>query len=378
MIYILIIIVLLYGSIHFNKKEDKGNKYLLFEYFLIVLVMGLRYKVGGDSLNYYYAFQSWPTLSEISIYQFDNSKYNVGWIFFSAICKAIYNDFVTLQLVEAAIVNAAFFYFFKKNTDRYFTANLLYGLMFLFTFNTELMRAAMSVSVFLLGFEFFKKRQWIKYYVLCLLAFSFHSESIVMFLFPICYPLSKIKVNIKNLFVLLVISLSAVYIFNFIPQLANLMSASNQMSIMFAIYSQNTVESNLNGYLAQIFFLMPWLFLLWLSRNEKYISWRGFLILYVFFTFQQLKYMVFMNRACDALYPFLIIAIVDSMKWIGRTKNDIIRLLFYLSLLVVISQRLYNYLGNEHWKLFIPYSSVISPQENYERENLLYIFQNPN
>lgn len=250
--------------------------------------------------------------------------------------------------------------------------------MFLFTFNTELMRAAMSVSIFLLGFEFFKKRQWIKYYVLCLLAFSFHSESIVMFLFPICYPLSKIKVNIKNLFILLVISLSAVYIFNFIPQLANLLSASNQMSIIFALYSQNTVESNLNGYLAQIFFLMPWLFLLWLSRNEKYISWRGFLILYVFFTFQQLKYMVFMNRACDALYPFLIIAIVDSMKWIRRTKNDIIRLLFYLSLLVVISHRLYNYLGNEHWKLFIPYSSVISSQENYERENLLYNFQNPN
>lgn len=378
MIYILIIVVLLYGSIHYNKKEDKGNKYLLFEYFLIVLVMGLRYKVGGDSLNYYYAFQSWPTLSEISNYQFDNSKYNVGWILFSAICKAIYNDFVTLQLAEAAIVNAVFFYFFKKNTDRYFTANLLYGLMFLFTFNTELMRAALSVSIFLLGFDIFKKKQWVKYYILCLIAFTFHSESIVMFLFPICYPLSKIKINIRNLLILLVVSITIVSIFNFIPQLANLVSASNQMSIMFALYSQNTVESNMNGYLAQIFFMMPWFYLLWLSREDKYVSWRGFLILYVFFTFQQLKYMVFMNRACDALYPFLIVAIVDSIKKIKRTKNGIIKTVFYLSLLIIISQRLYNYLGNEHWKLFIPYSSVISPQENYDRENLLYFFQNQN
>lgn len=133
MIYILIIFVLLYGSIHYSKHEDKGNIYLLVEYFLIVLAMGLRYKVGGDSLNYFYAFQSWPTLSEISSYQFDISKYNVGWIFFSAICKAIYNDFVTLQLVQAAIVNAAFFYFFKKNTDRYFTANLLYNTLLIIT-----------------------------------------------------------------------------------------------------------------------------------------------------------------------------------------------------------------------------------------------------
>lgn len=33
-------------------------------------------------------------------------------------------------------------------------------------------------------------------------------------------------------------------------------------------------------------------------------------------------------------------------------------------------------MGNDHWKLFIPYSSVISPTENIEREYLLYEFQN--
>ena len=173
MLYILIIIVLLYGSIHYSKNEDKGNKYLLFEYILIVLVMGFRYKVGGDSLNYYLSFQSWPTLSEISNYQFDTSKYSFGWILFSALCKAVYDDFVTLQLAESAIVNAAFFYFFKKNTDKYFIAILLYAIMFLFTFNTEIMRAAMSVSIFLFSFELFKKKngQSTTYYVLLLFYF---------------------------------------------------------------------------------------------------------------------------------------------------------------------------------------------------------------
>lgn len=376
MLYILIIIVLLYGSIHYSKNKDKGNKYLLFEYILIVLVMGLRYKVGGDSLNYFLSFQSWPTLSEISNYQFDSSKYSFGWILFSALCKAVYNDFVTLQLAESAIVNAAFFYFFKKNTDKYFIAILLYAIMFLFTFNTEIMRAAMSVSIFLFSFELFKKKKWTKYYLLCIVAFLFHSEAIVMFMLPVCYPLSKININMTNLILILIISIATVSIFNIISQLANLISASNQMSMIFAIYSQKTIESNMNGYIVQILFVVPWLYFLWLSRKEKQVYWRGFVILYIFFTFQQLKYMVFMNRACDMLYPFLIIAIVDSLRNIKYTKGLSVRIWCYISIFVVVSLRIYNYMGNDHWKLFIPYSSVISPTENIEREYLLYEFQN--
>lgn len=376
MVYIIVLIVFLYGSLHYNQQNvDKNNKFLYLEYILIVLVMGLRYKVGGDSLNYFLSFQSWPTLLEISNYQFDTSKYSFGWILFSALCKAIYDDFVTLQLAESAIVNAAFFYFFKKNTDKYFIAILLYAIMFLFTFNTEIMRAAMSVSIFLFSFELFKKKKWIKYYILCFVAFSFHSEAIVMFLLPVCYPLSKIKISIINLLLILIISIATVSIFNFIPRLANLISVSNQMSMIFAIYSQETIESNMNGYIAQIFFIVPWFYFLWLSRKEKQVYWRGFVILYIFFTFQQLRYMVFMNRACDMLYPFLIIAIVDSLRSIKYTKGLSVRMWCYISIFVVVFLRIYNYMGNDHWKLFIPYSSVISPTENIERENLLYEFQ---
>ena len=83
-----------------------------------------------------------------------------------------------------------------------------------------------------------------------------------------------------------------------------------------------------------------------------------------------------MNRACDMLYPFLIIAIVDSLRNIKYTKGLSVRIWCYISIFVVVSLRIYNYMGNDHWKLFIPYSSVISPTENIERENLLYEFQN--
>ena len=377
MIYIVVLFILLYGSIHYNaKNKDIGNKYLYFEYIVVVLVIGLRYKVGGDTLNYFYAFPDWPTLDKISQYDFNTSKYSIGWIVFSALCKYIYDDFVCLQFVEAAIVNASFFYFFKKNTDRYFIAILLYGIMFLFTYNTEIMRAAMSVSVFLFSFESYKRKKWITYYALGFVAFSFHSEAIVMFILPLCYLLSKIKITIVNLAILLIVSVATVSFFNAIPQLANLLSVSNQMSMMFELYSQETVSSNTNGYIAQILLLLPWLYMLWLSRNDNQVYWRGFIILYIFFTFQQLRYMVFMNRACDMLYPFLIVAIVDTMRRVSISKNTIIHICFKMALFIVVTTRVYNYMGNEHWKLFIPYSTILSPQENIAREKLLFDFQN--
>lgn len=83
-----------------------------------------------------------------------------------------------------------------------------------------------------------------------------------------------------------------------------------------------------------------------------------------------------MNRACDMLYPFLIIAIVDSIRNIKYVKSSSVRMLCFISIFVVVSLRIYKYMGNDHWKLFIPYSSVISQTENIEREKLLYEFQN--
>lgn len=377
MIYIFLLLVLLFGCVYFNdNRRDSHNYYLFFEYIIIVLIFGLRYKVGGDTLNYFYAFTNWPTLDEISNYEPKSSKYNIGWMYLSALCKQIYNDFFILQIVQSAFINAAIFYFFKKHLKNYFTAIFLYGLMYLFTYNTEIMRAAIVVGIFLFGYDSLVKKNWLVYYTLCIIAYLFHSEAVVMLILPICIPLSKIKPDVINLTFFIVGCILMVILFNVVPLLLSLFSGFERIMSVFLIYSDKTFESNFNGYIAHLFFTIPWLFFLWITKDEKFVVWRGFLLLYILFTFLQLRYTLFMIRACDCLYPFTIVAIADAIQRRKYIHDKLIRLFIPIFILIVVSNRTYNLLKDDHWKLFYPYSSVIEPEENFERYELLKKFQN--
>lgn len=379
MIYILLLTVLLFGSIYFNNtnRKETSNVFYCFECLLIICIMGFRYKVGGDSINYYYSFQSSPSISELWDYDYSTSKYNIGWLMLTAIAKLIHDDFVTLQLIQALIVNIAVFTFFKKYVRKKYIAVLLYVLMYMFTFNTEIMRAAISVSVFLYGFGYYLNHRWVKYYILCCIALAFHSEAIVMFIFPICHKLSSIRINIKKLIFFYLFCICSVSIVNFIPQLTSILSFSTQMSMILKLYSHETIDSNLFGYISHSLSLMPWFYFLWLSKDDKKLYWRGFIILFIFFSFQQLRYMVFMNRACDMLYIFTIVAIVDSLTRVKyHQKNR--KLLLMISVFIVVGLRINSFIANQHWMLFYPYSSVFAPKENIKREILLLKFQGVN
>lgn len=377
MIYFILFLILLLGCLFFdNKRNHKGGgKYLYFEYFVIVLVFGLRYKVGGDTINYFYYFENWPNLEELFNHGYISNRFNIGWIFLSSLCKSIYDDFFVLQIVQALVVNAAFFSFFKKYTSNIYISIFLYGLMYMITFNTELMRASLAVSIFLLGFSTYLNKQWFKYYILAFIAMLFHNEAIIMFILPLCTLLSKIKTHSLNLLILYCVSVFSVVFLNFVPQLLSLFSMSDRVLSTFLLYSDASFNANLNGYIGQTIILMPWFFLLWISRNEKDLFWRGFIILFVFFGFQQLKYLEFMKRACDFLYPFTIVALVYGINYCNRSKSRLVKICIGISVLITVGVRLNSFVADEHYKLFYPYSSVIMPKENIERELLLLKFQ---
>lgn len=376
MIYLFLFIVLLFGCLHnWEKHPQKKKLYFYFEYIVIVLTFGLRYKVGGDTINYYYTFQDSPTLVELFRYGNDSIKYNIGWVFLTALSKQIWNNFAAVQIIQSSIVNAAFFYFFKKYSSNYFTAIFLYGLMYMLTFNTELMRASLAISIFLFGFSFYLNKRWLQYYLLAFVALLFHNEAVLMFILPICYPLSKIRPNVSTLLLIFLISVAVVTSLNFVPQLLSLLSTSERILATFLLYSDTNFQANLNGFIGQTIILSPWFFLLWLSRKEQNLFWRGFIILFIFFGYQQLKYLEFMKRACDFLYPFTILALAYGLRRFKYTRNDLIKVGIALSTLIAVYVRINSFVANNHHKLFYPYTTIFFPEENQEREDLVYEFQ---
>lgn len=379
MIYIIVLIVLLLGFILFdvNRYKDHHNFYLYFEWLILVMLAGFRYKVGGDTIIYYNSFQNQPSLSELGTYDFSTSKYNILWFYFTGLCKLIYDDFFVVQIIHAIIVNTAFFSFFKKYAKYYFSAILLYFLMYYFTYNTEIMRASLCVSIFLYGFDYFKKRKWIRYCIIAVFAMGIHLEALVMFILPVVFVLSKIRTNLVNIIIFVLFCILTSFI-NIIPYLQSIFVLSQQMSFVFDIYSQQTIHINVFGYVMYIILMLPWLFYLWISKHEKNNILKGFILLYVFISFQAIHYSVFMSRVCDFLYPFTILALIKSVQIVKIRREVVLNIIMFFLFFISIGHRMNSYISNNHWLLFYPYSSIFDPQENEIRESLIYDIQNSN
>ena len=68
MLYILIFIILLYFVYKYDYKGKKSKKWTNYYILMIVLIViaGLRYRLGIDSIRYEEQYKDFPTLGELS------------------------------------------------------------------------------------------------------------------------------------------------------------------------------------------------------------------------------------------------------------------------------------------------------------------------
>ena len=192
MIYLVPVILILFGCYYYDYRHNTQAKLLLWIIVLVILICiaGFRYRMGGDTIQYmlYYANHAVP-LDSLKQETFTSSRYAPGYVLINSICRTIIDDFMLVQIFVAIIFNSIVFYFLWKNTKNKYFALLLYTLLLYIPMNMEVLRESLAVGVFLLAWPFFRDGKWLWYYALCFVALLFHVSSIVLFLFPIiCIP----------------------------------------------------------------------------------------------------------------------------------------------------------------------------------------------
>lgn len=196
-IYFLIFLYLVYTvwhiDVHGHKAHSKVHFIVLF--FIFFLFAGLRYKIGGDTLNYMADWDNYPDFwnfqwaSDIEDVQniYTMRRYQPGWILYCMLIKGIFGDYFAAQIITAFILNLAVF----KTVRKYSPYPFLTLLFFYVTFNFillefEVAREAVAVSVFLLfAFDNWVKKKWVPYYIWTLVAFMFHISAVMMMLLPL-------------------------------------------------------------------------------------------------------------------------------------------------------------------------------------------------
>ena len=186
MIYFLTVIAFLILTYVYDYRRCEKGKLLWWIVMLVVLILisGMRYKMGTDSIKYENYYNWMHSITELKPADFQNTRFAPLYIILSSLCRTISSDFILLQFVLAIIVNTTIFYFLWNNSRHPYMAALLYLFFLYINLNMEVLRESLAVSVFLWSWPSFYKRKWIKYYMYCVLGFFFHISSLVMIFLP--------------------------------------------------------------------------------------------------------------------------------------------------------------------------------------------------
>lgn len=373
MIYLVAFIFILFFYLIRKKKSN-----MIFEYFfcfsILVLIAGLRYRVGGDSLAYEYFFSDYPKINELHSFDIFNAQYQPSWYVFNAFVKSVSNNFMTFQLIHALIINSIVFWFINKYTREKWLTLIYYFVFYYFYFNMEILRETLAISVFLISVPFLLNKKWIKYGFFCILATSFHISAYITFLFPFLLRELKIWQYVAVYFIAFTL-----FYFTSPEQIVASLNLSGIIQVKASSYS--SIEVSIYGFLIQLIKLLPILVITIIRRKnklephifDKFIN--IYIILGVFTMFIAGFY-----RFLNYLSILSIIYIVDTIVLLRKQKRVFLKSYIMIRLMVVllfINQIYYfvrpisrdNVDGKFH-NLYLPYYSVFNPKTDPKRESL--------
>lgn len=393
--YVIPVIIIFYGIINYDYLKKTRGRLMLWVLLCIYLILlsGLRYRLGSDTIMYINDYNTFPSLNDLDLKHFEKSRYNPGFIVLFSFFKMLSPDFLFFQLFQAFFINTIYFYFFYKNTKNIFFAALLYYI-FLYVFTSFLqLRDSFAIGIFLLAWPFFQQRKWILWYLFSALAFSFHLSAIIMFILPVInLPF------IKNLFeygkqTWLIIF--GIVIIGFIIQQTffnylELISISEKMTERAQAYEDNELGGSILNFTGIISTLIKYVFypllVLFILKKKP----KGQNTIYDFNTLQAfvlintyiIIFSIFIdiaNRLTNYFFPFVILLLSDfifSTFTIGSKRfrlQFLTWIIFFLPMLCLGTYSLtYSKINKSGtlrtYMMYYPYSSYIYQQQDLDQK----------
>lgn len=399
MLYLSVIVLLFLLCYHFDYKKNKLYRkgWYIFILVVFILIAGLRYRIGVDTVRYEELFDYFPDLSEFFTFDFESTRFAPGYLFINAIVKSIIPNFVAMQFTVAIFVNVTLFYFIYHNTKNIFFALLLYFICQYFNYNFEILRESCAISMFLIGWPYFVKKKYWKYYVCVLFATLFHTSALVTIFLPLLRNrilLPLFTISYRTIFVIIGVLAISIVVSSVFFDWIRLIQFS-QIENYADIY-ENTVyaegrDLNIIGLLVRTINIIIYplgaglllksshIHLPAFQRNPKYLSALGIMLLcYIFFSIASTQIRIF-YRFTNYFYPFLFI-VLSTVNYKDIYINlQRYRLGFGVWCMLMLPYFALNIYGNfeslgdsgiSKIHRYYPYESILDPKMDPTREQL--------
>lgn len=390
MIYLLVLILLFFLICRYDIVGD--NRHRNFWYYFVLLlfisIAGLRYRLGGDTVNYleiYY--HETHSIFELTFDDIFSSEMEPLYVLLTSIVKTLGGKFYWVQMIQAVIVNGLIFSYFRKYSDCIFTCIFLYALWAYTLFCFEEMRASISLALCLFANDYYLEKKWLKGLSLYVIGCLFHYSTLLLLLTPLFMFL---KFNfVGMLFVILALP-AGVFAELMLGDYLMLLDMGDQISDKAIGYINNDEfhqKYNIYYYIVDIgiyifFVFVSFLYVKCKHLRDEILKFQPFLIFGMIFFMAKTNFGI-LTRYAHFYYPYFIIFI--SMMFVYLIKNNLnqMKSIAWIRTLVIFSPFLYllarAYIASpprmisksyHNYQKYYPYSSVIEKNVNKDREKL--------
>lgn len=390
MLYIVILLLLILLSYNYDYLQKKQGKYAWYSIVLVifVLVAGLRYRIGLDTIRYMSSFQKIPDLFDIGSVDFDSENYDPLYFLLSSLAKTIYDDFYIMQFLQAILVNVVVFRFIRLNTKNIFFGVLLYYIFLYSNFMCEVMRESCAVSMVLLGYEYLKDNKVLKFSIFLVLAYLFHSSAIVLFLIPLLKVIGiwdKFKLNKYSLFIFAGVLWFGYFLQPRIFPILLGLSMTDRINSKLEVYYDLT---DLTGQIYNIFgiisnflqFIIPCALSIIITRMVGYKYFKSltpFALSGIFVAIFTIPIALF-YRYNNYFFPFMLIVMSEAMfPNLKDIRGKKILIVFNRTMIIfAMFAKLYGFFGDDgasgykQCNRYYPYTTIFSREIDLDRENL--------
>ena len=358
--YVVPVILAMLGIGLHSRLSRRGQKIFLCVILIyIVVLMGLRFRVGMDTLGYMQAFKTVVPIDKLFTMKIFAERHEPGYLLLCSICKCFSKEFWPVQLIMNLITTGGIFIFLYRNCRNVFMGIFLFLILQWLYFSTEIMRESAAISIFLVNFSNFQRKRWIRYYLFSLISISFHYSAILIWFLPF---VKYLKPNL--LFFLMCGGILAITpLVEKFNQLLSLGVITDKVSY----YVKDVDSVNMNWRISEMIKTgIPAMLTLALYHFSRFRSqFRPLILLQIIFCCGAFAIPVIFQRFTNYTTLFVTAALANYLV------NYRIKVPFRIAIigLVCITQSIYYYSLYPTW---FPYVSVLDPVVVHEREALFH------
>lgn len=384
MIYFVILFLMILSIFYFDilNKKNGRKKFFITIVGILIFLSAFSYRLGMDVVNSYMPEFEYEivTLDKISYdYLFQNVNRQFGWLLLQSISKTIFPSFTLFKLIHSFIINVSIGLFIYKFFRFKFTALLCYYFFAYVTFNFEVLREAIAIAIFLISTQYLLENKYKYYYILIMIAISFHIYSFVLLFFPLLFYFTKRRSVIVGILLMCIISLLFVEKSQQLFSSLIFIEAIKEKSLNYMEsekYGTSILSfSNIINYILNI--VAPIILILQLKDNENVRKFTPYILAYVIIYTASLHIFILFrfNNYFKMFFVFAYIEMFYSKCFFKLLSHKKRLIVLYLAVVLFCYMK-FNTIAapiNEipGYYRYYPYSSIFDKKLNVNRERII-------